>query len=277
MNYSILINTCDKFEDCWNPFFKLFKYYWPDCKGKLYLNTEFKELSYPDLNIISVKACEGKSFNGKYATWSQCLKWALEKIDTDIILYMQEDYFLNGKVDNNMIEHYVRYMYEKPDVPCIHLSDAGIPSCEDADSTEHLCYSDSTFFSYVSCQTAIWKKSVLLKLLREHETAWNFEWWGSKRARYMKLHFLTINRDWLLNDHLVIPYIVTGVIGGKWYKPVEKLFCEHSIKMDFSYRGFYDTNHKKTIKERLKLKQSIYRPKSVWEIFCFKCGFYREN
>lgn len=30
MNYSILVNTCDKFEDCWNPFFKLLSIYWPD-------------------------------------------------------------------------------------------------------------------------------------------------------------------------------------------------------------------------------------------------------
>lgn len=45
MKYSILVNTCDKFEDCWNPFFKLFFLFWPDYNGVIYLNTEYKEYS----------------------------------------------------------------------------------------------------------------------------------------------------------------------------------------------------------------------------------------
>lgn len=55
MEYSILINTCDKFEDCWNPFFKLWSIFWKDCKGHIFLNTEYKDFSYPGLNIKAVK------------------------------------------------------------------------------------------------------------------------------------------------------------------------------------------------------------------------------
>ena len=58
MNYSILINTCDKFDDCWDPFFKLWSLYWTDCSGKIYLNTEYKDYSYPKLNITTIKGCE---------------------------------------------------------------------------------------------------------------------------------------------------------------------------------------------------------------------------
>ena len=87
-NYSILINTCDNFEVCWIPFFKLFKKFWPNYKGKIYLNTELKEYQHSGLNIISIK-------NEKLGKkWSQCLKYALEFIDEEYILYMQEDYFL---------------------------------------------------------------------------------------------------------------------------------------------------------------------------------------
>ena len=60
MKYSVLVNTCDKFEDCWNPFFKLFCMYWQDYKGKIYLNTEYKDYSFPGLDIISVKGCVGE-------------------------------------------------------------------------------------------------------------------------------------------------------------------------------------------------------------------------
>lgn len=272
MQYSILINTCDKFEDCWNPFFKLWRQYWSDCRGVLYLNTEYKDYSYPDLDIIPVKACEGKTFKGKFATWSQCLKWALDKIDTELILYLQEDYFLNGKVDNAQVEHYIEYMEKHPEIPCIQLSTVGIPVCDVADEIEHLHYSDPSYFSYVSCQASIWRKNILCKIARPHETAWNFEWWGSKRAKYMKMKFLTINHEWLQNGNEFFPYLKTGVIGGKWYKPVVKLFSDHNISMDFSRRGFYDPHRKKSIRERIKLKISIYRFKSIWEVFCMKYG-----
>ena len=39
---AILVNSCDKYEDAWDPFFKLLKIQWPDCPYRIYLNTEFK-------------------------------------------------------------------------------------------------------------------------------------------------------------------------------------------------------------------------------------------
>lgn len=272
MKYSILVNTCDKFEDCWNPFFKLWKEYWPDCSGVLYLNTEFKDYAYPGLDVIPVKGCEGKSYKGKYATWSQCLKWAIDKIDTELVLYLQEDYFLNGRVNNEKVEHYLEYMQNHPDVPCIQLTSDGIPVCDVADEAEHLHFSDPSYFSYVCCQASIWRKDVLLKLVREHETAWNFEWWGSKRAKYLGMRFLTVNHDWLKAGNDFLPYLKTGVIGGKWYRPVVNLFNDHGIDMDYSLRGFYSPDRQKSLKEKIQLKLSIYRPKSMWEVFCMKCG-----
>lgn len=61
MKYSVLVNTCDKFEDCWNPFFQLFSLYWQDYKGTIYLNTE-KDYSFDGLDIIPVKGCVGKKW-----------------------------------------------------------------------------------------------------------------------------------------------------------------------------------------------------------------------
>ena len=125
MKYSVLVNTCDKFEDCWNPFFKLFCMYWKDYKGKIYLNTEYKDYSFPGLDIIPVKGCVGKKINGSFATWSQCLKWALDSIPEDIILYLQEDYFLKSQVQTSMIDDAVNLMLENKDIKCIHLTDQG--------------------------------------------------------------------------------------------------------------------------------------------------------
>ena len=62
MKYSIIVNTCDSYSDCWDPFFKLFSVFWKDCKGKIFLNTEYKDYSFPGLDIIPTKVCEKRNF-----------------------------------------------------------------------------------------------------------------------------------------------------------------------------------------------------------------------
>ena len=43
---SLLINTCDNYEDTWIPFFSLLSNYWGECPYSIYLNTEEKNISY---------------------------------------------------------------------------------------------------------------------------------------------------------------------------------------------------------------------------------------
>ena len=137
--YSILINTCDNFEDCWIPFFKLFTIYWPDYEGKIYLNTEYKDFSYPGLDIVCTKVCKVNGVPRETrVTWSQCLKWALEAIDTDFVLYMQEDYFLKDKVKNDIVEKYVNMMHTNAAMDCIHLTDQAVQLDKKSDEFEGL-------------------------------------------------------------------------------------------------------------------------------------------
>lgn len=269
--YSILINTCDSFEDCWNPFFKLFTIYWPDFKGTIYLNTEYKDFSYPGLDIFCTKVCEVNNVpRTTRATWSQCLTWALDAIDTDILLYMQEDYFFNGTVKTVWVNHFYDVMTTNKNIPCIHLTSAGIPAAEKA-TYDKLYTSSPDYFSYVSCQASLWRKDIMNALIRDHETAWNFEWWGSKRAKYLKYEFLVVAPCFLKsNDGIIFPYVLTGVIGGKWFKEVVALFKKHSIAVDYSKRGFLDENAKPTLGKRIKTKWSIYKLQSIIEIFKMK-------
>jgi len=66
---------------------------------------------------------------------------------------------------------------------------------------------------------------VLLSLIREHETAWNFEWRNNKRAKYIGYEFLVVDPNWIdPTKFQILPYIFTDVIGGKWYKQVIKTF-----------------------------------------------------
>lgn len=254
-NYSILVNTCDNFEDCWIPFFKLFTIYWPDFTGTIYLNTEYKDFSFSGLDIVCTKVCEvNKVSRSVRATWSQCLSWALEVIDTDVVLYMQDDYFLKDFVKNDIVEKYVQMMVENTDIDCIHLTDQAVNGEFIAPEYDRLFTIPLVHKDRISCQAALWRKDVFKQYPRSYETAWNFEWWGSKRAAILKHNFYVVDRNWVkINEFEIIPYVFTGVIGGRWFKEVITLFSKHKIEMDYSRRGFFEENQK-TIKQRLQAK-----------------------
>lgn len=54
---TVLLSTCDSYEDTWNPFFKLMNKYWEDCPYDVFINTESKNY-IPNfntkLNIVSL-------------------------------------------------------------------------------------------------------------------------------------------------------------------------------------------------------------------------------
>ena len=275
-DYSILINTCDKFEDCWQPFFLLFKKYWPDCNGKLFLNTEYKDFSYAGLDITAIKGCAAKGFpKSQRATWSQCFKWALEALPTDIVLYMQEDYFLKSTVSNQLVEQYVALMQQHKDIRCIHLTDQAVQT--EADSGyENLKTVQIVQRDRVSCQAALWQKDELLSLIKEQESAWEFEEFGSKRSSAMARKYLAVSRDFVkLDIYEIIPYIFTGIVQGRWYRPVVKLFKDNGIEMDYSRRGFSDevSNHRPLSKRIYNRIKRMPKAISCW----WECRKLRKN
>jgi len=271
-SFSILVNTCDKFEDCWYPFFKLFAFYWPNYTGKIYLNTEYKTYKHGNLEIISIKGCEIKQ-DARKVTWSECLKRSLTVIDNDIILYMQDDYFLKDTVKSDIVEMYSGLMCENKEIDCIHLTDQAVIPAEKSKEYKGLYTLAANQDYLLSCQAALWRKKTLLSYIRDYENAWQFEEFGSQRAAKQKHNFYVVDRNWVkLNHFEIIPYIFTGIIQGKWYEEVVPLFKKHDIYIDYSKRGFINeaSKTKLTIKvinfgNRLKvmLKNYFYNYKKL--------------
>lgn len=253
--YALLVNTCDSFDDCWNPFFKLFLQFWPDFDGTIYLNTEYKEFHYPGLNIISIRGCANNNFpKDERATWSQCLKWALDRIEEDIVLYMQEDYFLKKNVQNNEIHKFVSLMSQNSGIDCLHLTDQAVKNIGPSE-LENL-YTVKLKQRYrLSCQAALWKKDVLDYYLRIHESAWEFEEFGSKRSAWESHKFYVVDPNWVkINENEIIPYVFTGIIGGKWKEEVIDLFKNNNIHINFNKRGFHESRTSKSIRDKIRYR-----------------------
>lgn len=273
MKISILVNTCDAFEDCWDPFFLLFKEYWPDFNGTLYLNTEVKSYSYPGLNIIPLKVAERKNVGPFELSWSQCLIDALNFIDDDIILYMQEDYFLHNFVKNDLVTKYLKYINDHGNIGCIHLTDQGTQPDLAFKKSQELYPANLNHRDLLSCQAAFWRKTTLLKCLKPSESGWQFEEFGSKRAKFLNLGIYAIDRSYIRkNEYEIIPYLFTGIVQGRWIKEVPALFEKHNIKVDFSQRGFVKERKKITLLNKIKRKIKKFPLKliSYKDIFILK-------
>jgi len=246
-SYCILVNTTDSFEDCWLPYFKLFNQYWPTYKGKVYLNTENKAFSYEDLNIIPIK-------NGLIkGTWSQCLDFALGVIKEENILYLQEDYFFNDFIKDELLnEFYDKFI--KLNCDCLHLTDQSTPGPFRQTKDDMVWEIEKSAPYRISCQAAFWKKDVLLSYLREHESAWHFEHYGTKRSTKKNGKFYVVNTNKFGCGKIeILPYVFTGIIKGKWNEKVKPLFSKLNIEIDYSQRGFFiPVKYKKTFLEKVQ-------------------------
>jgi hypothetical protein len=246
-NLTIFINTSDTFEDCWDPFFKLFKMYWPHCNYSIILNTEIKDYSYEDLKIKCAKVAKGES---KRLTWSECLMRALDKIDSKYILYLQEDYFLESPVKSDTLISLINEMEAK--AICSIVLSGGVGPWNSMDSSL-ICEVDKSAKWRLSLQAGLWKKTTLRALLRKHENPWQLESYGTRRTRNVKEKFCCVNRDNYIGEGKeVFPYKPTGIVAGRWVREiVEPLFQKNNIKVNFSIRGFHNKLEKKRNRKNL--------------------------
>jgi hypothetical protein len=235
---TIVVNSSDGFEDCWIPFFTLFAKHWPQCPYPLVLNTEKKQYQHPGLHIVSSQVAAGES---RRLTWSECLMRCLDRIDTPLVLYLQEDFFLEAAVQTQTLESLIAPLRDgSADV--VRVMECGGAGPWHATANPLLWRVDQQAAYRISLQAVLWRKSTLRQHLRKHESPWQLEVFGSARARRLKTeNVLCVNRDQFHGPGKeVIPYTPTGVVKGKWEKFVPALFEREGIRMDYSQRGFYE-------------------------------------
>jgi hypothetical protein len=235
--YTIVVNSCDAFSDCWTPFFTLLQAYWPNCRQPIVLNTERLNFAWPGLAVRAARVADDRS---RRLTWSEALAACLDRIETDLILYAQEDYFLNAPVAAPLIDEFAEWM-RRERVATVQLTWFGSDGPFQP-STHPLLWDIARRAPYrIALQAALWRRECLRSYLRLHENAWQFEKLGTLRARRDRERFCALNRDlFARGGREVFPYVKTGIIKGQWYAPaVVDLFRAHGLAVDFARRGFF--------------------------------------
>ena len=187
----LIVSSCDKCSDLWQPFFYLIKKNWPDFNRKVYLCTDTKTYACEGLDI----ACPLRMPSG--STWSENLIALLKGIDEEYVLLMLEDFWLKEKVDAMQLHQCEEIMNNDSSIGFICLVHQLVPSPENPTSEKYsnlIEYGRHTPYR-VTTQAGLWRRDYLLSLLRKHESAWWFEMFGSKRSSRSDYHSYVVKKS----------------------------------------------------------------------------------
>ncbi len=235
---TIVVSSCDKYEELWKPFFKLLKLSWMDVPCPIVLNTESK--NYVD-ESVKVRCLHPDADNGKL-NWGGRLKRILRQIDTEYVLFLLDDFFVDGWVDKDKIADCIRWMDEDSSISVFSFMEVF------ADK-----YNDKRYPGFerrkligeykFNCQAGIWRRKHLIQYLRNGESPWEWEVYGNWRSyRMPHRKFYAKAAD----APPIIPYLFEAnnrnygglvLFRGKWYLPVVNYFIEkYRLEIDLSGR-----------------------------------------
>ncbi len=236
-NLTIIVNTCDKYKDAWDPFFRLMEINWPESENyKIILNTENKDYKCNFRNVKTV--CSGN------VTWSKRLKSILESVETDFILFLLEDFFLRSPVNQEMFEEAYNLISENEDIGYIGLK----YSPERNFKNKNFIPLERFFLRdlldtpcRITAMSVLWRKTWLIELLDEKENPWEFENNASVRSKQYSYKVLEIN-----NINGVCPPVFDfedkikygyGITHGQWLPKNKELFEKYGIEVNFDNLG----------------------------------------
>ena len=260
---TILVNSCDLYEDAWEPFFRLLHIQWPTCQYPCVLNTETKVYQCDFMNVKTICAGGGQ-------TWSKRIINCLKQIDSDYILFFLEDEFLREKVNTQWFDNTLQYMKEHEDVGVIFVRHSG--KQKEHSGEPYIDRHALTDRFPIVGLAALYRKTYFLKLLRKHENPWEFERYGSIRSQRMKEKVLQYSWDYpamfVFDDEIEKGY---GITKRKWLPKNKELFEQYGISVNFERLGWLDTSEKasandlepKAISSDQSIREKLHQVKKI--------------
>ena len=168
---SLLIGSCDKYAYLWQPFNYFFnKHILIDIDK--YLISETITYENPEYNTI---LC------GKIP-YSECLRKALNHINSKYILWVQDDYFFFNNISEETIKNYIKLMNNNNIDRLGIYHNLPFYSFDYNDKIESLIRLKQNSQYTISMQVSIWNREFFISCLSDSpENPWQFEINGSNR------------------------------------------------------------------------------------------------
>ena len=262
---TILVNSCDLYEDAWDPFFKLLKVQWPDCPYDMVLSTETK--SY-DCDCFEVKTVNSDPM----MSWTARLKNVLNQIETEYVLFFLEDFFLLEKVRVEIFERALNLIENNREIGLITFNKrrwgSSFPEKTDYDK----CFKElgKNVENRTNVLVGLWRKEYFQKLIYGDENPWEYEKNSNIRSRYASYKVYT--QDYEFSSpafrYCMNPVDGYGITQGKWLPKNKELFESNGIygvnydnlgvfETDTSYEKIRDDCRNANIEKRLKQAEYI--------------------
>lgn len=250
---AIVVHACDRYELLFQGFEYFFKKYWPmdTIIGNYYFLTE--ETDYKSNIFTNIKTGKGE--------WTQRLHTALQKIDEEYIIYMQEDMWFSEILSADTINGIVKFaLDEKLQLMKLNSSEVYKTTATDTVITGlRVGVLDNEASNYLmSHQVSIWNKELLMSQLIYNEHPWRNERKGTKRLKKLnpviyhidlfsengKLpinnnlstacsgSYVTVSVNSVLND-FVVPFI------NELKRSKEQVYNDYAQKLAYHYNNKY--------------------------------------
>lgn len=264
---TILVNSCDRYEDAWEPFFRLLKIQWPECPYDIVLSTETKKYNCDFLNVKTVNSDRSLS-------WSSRLKNVLEQIETEYVLFFLEDFFLLEKVRTDIFDKALSLIRSDEKIGlitfCKRRYGSVFPETTDYDN----CFIELGKHAQgrTNVLVGLWRREYFIKLIYGEENPWEYEKNSNTRSRFAGYKIYTQNYEAspAAFRYCMNPSDGFGITAGKWLIRNRELFESYGIsgvnydnlgefKTEMSYEDISESDKRDNIsrkKERERLLKS---------------------
>lgn len=217
----ILVLSCDKNEDLWQPFHILIEKYYPNHPEIIYATETLKNPYYKTI-----------SKNYPLELWTKRIRETLNEINDNIILTMMDDDFIREPVDWRRIEYlkdqikgnmgaiYFEKSFDKGDTET---------NIEGIKQRQH----GSDYEVCINC--GIWQKDKLLDIISRDSDPWDVEINQDNKG-----YDFYINSGDFIIDWGYRTYVYANICRGKWCREIVPFFEKEGIKVDYEKRGFVD-------------------------------------
>jgi len=198
---------------------------------RVYLNCESLQYKDDDLEVITLN-------NPNARAWGERLLNCLEKIDSEFVLMMLEDFYYEDVIKTDVIDKCVDYMLADDSILNFQL----IPNAEEkklaANEQKYPGFIQREKFGYfkLAAIPSLWRKSELMRYTKKNDTPWDWEYFGSLRT------WLNSNKVycWTSFTDCVFKYDDKhggAIHRGKWvgYK-IEELSKKYNFPFDYGQR-----------------------------------------
>lgn len=239
---SIVVFSCDKYQELWKPFFEMLFKNWPSLQNKnahvpIYLVANSQK--YDDPRIITINIQNEKS-------WSDNALTVLEGVKTKYVMVILEDYFFT-RIDTKRLYEIFEFM-KSQDIAYCQIADNGtdIAIRKKAEVFPGVAEKDRYELWRTSLFACIWRTKDMAHTVRSGENIWEFEVAGTTRSQGLYGKFLTVFENQPVNYLNMVQqrYVnsenlkIVNQMGVDFTPAKLEIDADHKIKLFFYYKVF---------------------------------------